>query len=300
MLEPSAGTGMPAVVAQCVLGSRADGHLHLKGSAGVRAGLLDAVFCGGWTNSDAVIERLNNGNEKYADVIILVHGGGPGIERVVAQWANRNGVHQAVCSKPGWAHPRSRGTVPALRRVAEPAAEGVIAFLGSGITDNSVDKAVALGSPVQRVRPEPSSPSRVVSLRRRGPRFLLPPPSAPPSSSPRLCPTRFGRQPQGKTKRVQLRLPATAKRDLLARFPLDLTSDILDVEIARTHWHLSALPGKYNACGSLEGLASENAPRKRTKPIDRAYCNIWLILHAARTHAGQPCENVGRSNGRTS
>ena len=95
-------------------------------------------------------------------------------------------------------------------------------------------------------------------------------------------------------------LEPSHKRDLLARFPLNLTSDLLDVEFARAHWHLSTLPGKYNACGSLEGLASENAPRKRTKPIDRANCNVWLILHAAHMYAGQPCETVGRSNGRTS
>ena len=46
-LEPSAGTGMLAVMAQCALGSRAARHLHVNGIADVRAGLLDTLFCGG-------------------------------------------------------------------------------------------------------------------------------------------------------------------------------------------------------------------------------------------------------------
>ena len=32
----------------------------------------------------------------YADMV-LVHGGGPGVESIAAQWADRNGVHQVVC-----------------------------------------------------------------------------------------------------------------------------------------------------------------------------------------------------------
>ena len=44
VLEPSAGTGMLAVMAQCALASRAAGHLHLNEIADVRAGLLAALF----------------------------------------------------------------------------------------------------------------------------------------------------------------------------------------------------------------------------------------------------------------
>ena len=40
----------------------------------------------------AVIARLDMARAKYADMI-LVHGGGPGVERIAAQWADRNGVH---------------------------------------------------------------------------------------------------------------------------------------------------------------------------------------------------------------
>ena len=46
VLEPSAGTGMLAVLAECALGSRAAGALHLNELAAVRAGLLDGLFPG--------------------------------------------------------------------------------------------------------------------------------------------------------------------------------------------------------------------------------------------------------------
>ena len=48
----------------------------------------------------AVIARLDQTRAKYAD-IVLVHGGGPGVEKIAASWAERNGVDQVVC-KPDW------------------------------------------------------------------------------------------------------------------------------------------------------------------------------------------------------
>ena len=101
------------------------------------------------TDPNAVIARLDMAKAKYAD-IILVHGGGPGIERIAAQWAERNGVHQVVC-KPDWT---AHGRAAPFRRNDELLnllPKGVIAFPGSGITENLVDKAVKLGIPVQRV-----------------------------------------------------------------------------------------------------------------------------------------------------
>ena len=44
VLEPSAGTGMLAVLAECALGRRAVGALHLNELAAVRAGILDGLF----------------------------------------------------------------------------------------------------------------------------------------------------------------------------------------------------------------------------------------------------------------
>ena len=100
-------------------------------------------------NPAAVIERLDKVREKYADMVLL-HGGGPGVERIAAQWAERNGVHQVVC-KPDWDR---HGRAAPFRRNDELLnllPKGVIAFPGSGITENLVDKARQLGIPVQRI-----------------------------------------------------------------------------------------------------------------------------------------------------
>ena len=97
----------------------------------------------------AVIARLDKAREKYPDMV-LVHGGGPGVERIAARWAERNGVHQIVC-KPDWDR---HGRAAPFRRNDELLnllPKGVIAFPGSGITENLVDKARTLGIPVQRV-----------------------------------------------------------------------------------------------------------------------------------------------------
>ena len=96
----------------------------------------------------AVFARLDQTKAKYEDMV-LVHGGGPGVERVAAQWAERNAVHQVVC-KPDW---NAHGRAAPFRRNDELLnllPKGVIAFPGSGITDNLVDKAVKLGIPVMR------------------------------------------------------------------------------------------------------------------------------------------------------
>ena len=97
----------------------------------------------------AVIARLDKARAKYADMV-LVHGGGPGVEKIAARWAEKNGVHQIVC-KPDWDR---HGRAAPFRRNDELLnllPKGVIAFPGSGITENLVDKARQLGIPVQRV-----------------------------------------------------------------------------------------------------------------------------------------------------
>ena len=97
----------------------------------------------------AVIARLDQACAKYAD-IVLVHGGGPGVEKIAARWAERNGVHQVVC-KPDWDR---HGRAAPFRRNDELLnllPKGVIAFPGSGITENLVDKAKQLGIPVMKV-----------------------------------------------------------------------------------------------------------------------------------------------------
>ena len=96
----------------------------------------------------AVIARLDKAREKYADMV-LVHGGGPGVEKIAARWAEKNGIQQIVC-KPDW---NRHGRAAPFRRNDELLnllPKGVIAFPGSGITDNLVDKARQLGIPVMR------------------------------------------------------------------------------------------------------------------------------------------------------
>ena len=98
----------------------------------------------------AVIARLDRAKAKYADIVLVHGGGGDGVDRIAAQWAERNGVHQVVC-KPDW---NAHGRAAPFRRnddLLNLLPKGVIAFPGSGITDNLVDKAVSLGIPVQRV-----------------------------------------------------------------------------------------------------------------------------------------------------
>ncbi len=100
-------------------------------------------------DAGAIIRTLEKLRAKYDDVV-LVHGGGPGVERIAAKWADRNGVHQIVC-KPDW---DAHGRAAPFRRndeLLDLLPKGVIAFPGSGITDNLVDKARKLGIPVQCV-----------------------------------------------------------------------------------------------------------------------------------------------------
>ena len=97
----------------------------------------------------AVFRRLDKARAKYAN-LVLVHGGGPGVEKVAARWAERNGVHQIVC-KPDW---NAHGRAAPFRRNDELLnllPKGLIAFPGNGITENLIDKATKLGIPVQRV-----------------------------------------------------------------------------------------------------------------------------------------------------
>ena len=96
----------------------------------------------------AVIRMLDRTRAKHGDMV-LVHGGGPGVEKIAASWADRNGVHQVVC-KPDWDR---HGRAAPFRRNDELLnllPKGVIAFPGSGITENLVDKARTLGIPVCR------------------------------------------------------------------------------------------------------------------------------------------------------
>ena len=122
-----------------------------KTQAHLPEGTLVAVTGGKDVSQPAAIfQRLDKVREKYTDMV-LVHGGGPGVERIAASWAEQRGVHQVVC-KPDWDR---HGRAAPFRRnddLLNLLPKGVIAFPGSGITDNLVDKARSLGIPVQEVK----------------------------------------------------------------------------------------------------------------------------------------------------
>ena len=113
-------------------------------------GTLVAIAGGSDADPGAVFRSLDKARAKYSDMV-LVHGGGPGVDKIAARWAERNGVHQVVC-KPDW---NAHGRAAPFRRNDELLnllPKGVIAFPGSGITGNLVDKAKSMGIPVMAVR----------------------------------------------------------------------------------------------------------------------------------------------------
>ena len=84
VLEPSAGTGMLAVMAQCALGDRTAGALHLNELAGVRAGLLTRLFPDAPVtrhNAEAIADRL----PAIAPSVVLMNppfSVSPGVNRI--------------------------------------------------------------------------------------------------------------------------------------------------------------------------------------------------------------------------
>ena len=101
------------------------------------------------SDADAVWTTLDSARSKYGDMVLL-HGGGPGVEKIAASWADARGVDQVVC-RPDW---KAHGNAAPFRRNDELLnllPKGVIAFPGSGITGNLVDKARQLGIPVMSV-----------------------------------------------------------------------------------------------------------------------------------------------------
>ena len=84
VLEPSAGTGMLAVMAQLALGKGAAGALHLNEIAAVRAGLLATLFPGTTVtrhNGESIRDRL----PELRPTVVLMNppfSASPGVERI--------------------------------------------------------------------------------------------------------------------------------------------------------------------------------------------------------------------------
>ena len=122
-------------------GYRAETSAHLP------EGTLVA-FTGGKDFDDvtAIWRSLDSIKIKYDDMVLL-HGGGPGADKIAASWAEKNGVHQVVC-KPNW--DRDGKAAPFRRNdvLLNFLPKGLVAFPGSGITNNMIDKARKIGIPV--------------------------------------------------------------------------------------------------------------------------------------------------------
>ena len=111
------------------------------------------AFTGGVDFQDhaVIFAALDKAKAKYPDMVLL-HGGTPkGAELIAAKWCERNGVAQVVF-KPDW---KAHNKAAPFRRndaLLKEMPIGLIAFPGSGVNENMVDKAKGLGIAVMRHR----------------------------------------------------------------------------------------------------------------------------------------------------
>ena len=136
---------------------------HRETSAHLPEGTLVA-FTGGKDFGDvaAIWRSLDGIKIKYEDMVLL-HGGGPGAEKIAASWAEKNGVHQVVC-KPNW--DRDGKAAPFRRNdvLLNFLPKGLVAFPGSGITNNLIVIFFELNFLIK---------SRVISISYRVSMFLM-------------------------------------------------------------------------------------------------------------------------------
>ncbi len=107
------------------------------------------VTGGDYQGHDLIWSVLDKALAKHPDMVLL-HGGSPkGTELIAAKWAEHRRIPQIVF-KPDWT--RHRKAAPFKRNDALLATNpaGVIAFPGSGITANLVEKAKAKRIPVKQ------------------------------------------------------------------------------------------------------------------------------------------------------
>jgi hypothetical protein len=113
------------------------------------------AFTGGLDCNDhpriwAVLDRVR---AKHPDMVLL-HGGSPkGAERIAACWADNRKVPQIVF-KPDWTRHKNAAPFKRNDQMLEVLPIGVIAFPGSGITENLADKARKMGIPVWKFAAE--------------------------------------------------------------------------------------------------------------------------------------------------
>ena len=103
VLEPSAGTGMLAVMAQCALGRDTSGNLHLNEFARVRAGLLTRLFPKALVttfNAESIADRLHG----VRPTVVLMNppfSATPGVDRITRDADLRHVRSAASMLPPG-------------------------------------------------------------------------------------------------------------------------------------------------------------------------------------------------------
>lgn len=109
------------------------------------------AFTGGveCNDVDRIWAALDKVHAKHPDMVLL-HGGSPkGAERIAACWAENRRVPQIVY-KPDWTRHKKAAPFRRNDQMLETLPIGLIAFPGSGITQNLADKARKMGVPVWR------------------------------------------------------------------------------------------------------------------------------------------------------
>lgn len=127
---------------------RAETELHVP--AGTRIAFAGGVEFNDHARIWATLDRVH---AKHPDMVLL-HGGSPrGAERIAARWADHRKVVQ-IAFKPDWTRHQKAAPFKRNDAMLETLPAGLVAFPGSGIAANLVDKARKLGIPVWRFAEE--------------------------------------------------------------------------------------------------------------------------------------------------
>jgi len=110
------------------------------------------VVAGGmdFNDHELIWSALDKTRAKHADMV-LVHGGAPkGVDLIAARWAETRNVAQVVF-KPDWnRYGKKRAGFVRNDQMLDLMPIGVLAFPGTGLTENLVDKARGLGIPAKK------------------------------------------------------------------------------------------------------------------------------------------------------
>ena len=128
------------------LAARRRAETELRIPAGTRIAFTGGMDCNDHHRIWAVLDKAR---AKHPDMVLL-HGGSPkGAERIAACWADHHKVAQIVF-KPDWAKHAKAAPFKRNDQMLEALPAGLVAFPGSGISANLVDKARKLGIPAWR------------------------------------------------------------------------------------------------------------------------------------------------------